>query len=481
MAAMWSLATPLMASPDEPAHTIKAAAVARGQFFGEPFPEIHGMVNSDVWVRVPRVFDDTNLLPGCFAFRPTQPASCSPALTDTTAVGKAHTGAGRYEPLYYFVVGLPSLVFTSGFGIHLMRLVSAALCCAFLAAAVESARRRARAFAPLGVAVACTPMVLFLSSVVNPNGLEIAAAVCLWASGLAVVDADPAEPVGRLVTRLGLSAAVLVQVRSLSLLWTALIGVALLVVAGRRRIVELARRTDVRVWGAVFAASTVFALAWLVVYDPLAQIPTPPPHPLSSAAVLETSIGKADGLLHQMVGVVGWIDTQPPTLTYAGWLVALGGVVLVGMAVARRRRWATLAVLVVATVAIPVILESSQANKIGFVWQGRYTLPLAVGIPILAAMSMPDDLGARIGRRVAPALAVVVVLAQGAMFLDALRRYMVGVNGPLLPFSGRWQPPLGGAAVTALFLVALLGYGVVLTAPGLWRGHGGRSSVEPPR
>ena len=67
------------------------------------------------------------------------------------------------------------------------------------------------------------------------------------------------------------------------------------------------------------------------------------------------------------------------------------------------------------------------------------------------------------------------------MFLDALRRYMVGVDGPLVPFPGRWQPPLGGGGVTALFLVALLGYGAVLAAPGLWRGNGERSGVEPPR
>lgn len=33
---LWSLATPLMAYPDEPVHTIKAAAVARGQILPAP-------------------------------------------------------------------------------------------------------------------------------------------------------------------------------------------------------------------------------------------------------------------------------------------------------------------------------------------------------------------------------------------------------------------------------------------------------------
>ncbi|HUY65003.1 MAG TPA: DUF2142 domain-containing protein [Acidimicrobiales bacterium] len=129
MTAAWSLATALMASPDEPAHTIKAAAVARGQFFGTPAPPTAGGPSPDVAVRVPDVFAAAVELPGCYAFHPDVDASCAPALHPVTAVVTVDTPAGRYEPLYYFVVGLPSLFLSSASGIRLMRLVGGLLCC----------------------------------------------------------------------------------------------------------------------------------------------------------------------------------------------------------------------------------------------------------------------------------------------------------------------------------------------------------------
>ncbi len=43
----------------------------------------------------------------------------------------------------------------------------------------------------VGVLVAATPTTIFLASVINPNGLEITAALCLWCSGLILVRAAP--------------------------------------------------------------------------------------------------------------------------------------------------------------------------------------------------------------------------------------------------------------------------------------------------
>lgn len=466
MAAAWSLATPLMASPDEPAHTVKAAAVVRGQFYGTPARPTSAGASPDVAVHVPAVFASTGTLPGCYAFKADIPASCAPALRPGGPVVKVQTPAGRYEPLYYLAVGLPSLIWRSAIGIRLMRLVGALVCCAFLASAFESARATRSPWAVVGVAAACTPMAVFLAATVNPSGLEIASAVCLWTSGLALVLADDVgRSSGRLVTRLGLSAGVLVQVRSLSLLWTALIGLALLAVATRERLVELARRTDVRVWAGVFAACVVFAGVWLLAFQSLAQIPTPPAHPLGGAAVLETSIGKFDLLVREMIGVLGWTDTFPPAPTFYGWLVVVGVLLGLGVSRAPTRVWACTAAVLAITVALPVILEASQANRYGFVWQGRYTLPFAVGVPILAAMAVPADLADRLGRRPLWLLVAVVAVAQGAMFVVALRRYTVGLAGPLDPFTGRWHPPFGSVAVTVVFGLALLAFAAVVALP----------------
>ncbi|HXY45618.1 MAG TPA: hypothetical protein VEH29_15635, partial [Acidimicrobiales bacterium] len=51
----WSLATPLFASPDEPAQVIHAAALVRGQLIGTP---IHGSSSAYTAVTVPALIAD---------------------------------------------------------------------------------------------------------------------------------------------------------------------------------------------------------------------------------------------------------------------------------------------------------------------------------------------------------------------------------------------------------------------------------------
>lgn len=210
----WSLATPLFGSPDEPAHVIKAAAVARGQLLP---PRGSGPVPV---VRVPVVFEKSPAYPACFAFRPDTTADCSIEFTGPASEAGVGTPAGRYPPLYYALVGLPSRAFPSAVGVYLMRFVSGLVCAGFLAGAVTAAAAANR-LRPLviGVAVATTPMVLFLSGMVNPNSLEIAAALCLWVCGLALASETPDRAVPGLLAGAGASASTLVLTRGLSRDW----------------------------------------------------------------------------------------------------------------------------------------------------------------------------------------------------------------------------------------------------------------------
>ncbi len=34
----------------------------------------------------------------------------------------------------------------------------------------------------------------------------------------------------------------------------------------------------------------------------------------------------------------------------------------------------------------PLVAEAASAPRIGFVWQGRYSLPLAIGVPVVAGL-----------------------------------------------------------------------------------------------
>ncbi len=482
MSAAWSLATPLTAAPDEPAHLIKAAAVARGQFFGRPALATPEGPSPVVTVRVPEVFARTHHLPACFELRPDIPASCAPRLTSGARLVSATTYTGRYAPLYYLAVGLPSLPFPSVNGMRLMRLLSALLCCIFLASAFESAYESSRfRVAVPGVAVAVTPMVLFLNGTVNPNSLEIASALCLWVSLLVLVTNGAPRRSWRTVTRSGLSAAVLVEMRGLSILWFALIVATALAVANRDRLMDLARDIGVRCWTVVVALSSAFSVWWTLRYDSLALLPVGRPDAHASFwNLVRTATGQTGTLLRETIGVAGWLDTPAPPVAYYTW-VALAALLLAGgvlgssrRARVERRRVYSLGCLVLATVIVPVVIEVSQARRLGFVWQGRYTLPLAVGIPVLAALSLSSSLDAAFTRSVhsfhratalvAVAVGAVVFVAQGAMFIEALRRYTFGLRGPLIPFGGSWAPPLGAPALTAIFFVALLVYAALISA-----------------
>ena len=214
---LWILATPLMAYPDEPAHTIKAAAVARGQFFPAPgessAPGVHVQVPSYI----------ANLQSQmCFAFKIHEPAGCAPSIPlDDNYLTIGVTSAGLYNPFYYWLVGLPSLFMSGAPAIFAIGIVSGLLSAAFYAAGFTALSRLRHPKWPLiGAAVATTPMVLFLASGINPNSLEIAASMAAFCGLVSVLEnarrLDRALPG---IVTVGLSAATLANTRNVSLLW----------------------------------------------------------------------------------------------------------------------------------------------------------------------------------------------------------------------------------------------------------------------
>ncbi|MGZ4717130.1 MAG: DUF2142 domain-containing protein, partial [Acidimicrobiales bacterium] len=187
LACLWSLTTPLGAGPDEPAHIIKAVAVARGDFNASVVVEHPGPRYS-----VPRTTLDVSRAIGalttardCYILRPEVPAGCAPSIGADTTIAPATTEAGAYPPLYYLLVGWPSRVLAPQPAIYAMRMIGALLAAALLASGLASATRiTRRRLVVTGAALALTPMALYLAGVVNPNGLEIAGAFCLWLAAL---------------------------------------------------------------------------------------------------------------------------------------------------------------------------------------------------------------------------------------------------------------------------------------------------------
>ena len=350
-----------------------------------------------------------------------------------------------------------------------MRLLSALVSSVLLGLACMSVAAWSRnRFLPVGLMVALTPTALWLGAMVNPSGLEIAAAICLWCSGLVLALERMDDPPGALVATVAVAAAVLTLTRGLSPLWTVLILATLIVMAGPAAAWRLLRqRRDVQVAAGALVAVAAAAVAWIVAVDALAiggHAYIPPPG-WSPSRIVAVAFGQTESWLVQMVGLLGWNDTAVPLATNLAWAVAIGTLLILAVGVGRSSESALVGGLVVAVLVIPVVLTYIDIRKAGFVWVGRYTLPLAVGIPLMtAAMIGRADLPACLVRRLAGILLIMLGAAGFLGFAEALRRYAVGVNGPLDFLLHGWAPIEGTATALVWYLAAT----AVLTVM-LWR------------
>lgn len=455
---LWALASPLLSVPDEPAHVIKAAAVARGQWRSPEEATPRGPIST---VMVPDIFARTFGSP-CFAFQPDVSVECAGPLMGAPENVPAATSAGRYPPLYYLVVGLPSLAFPSGLGIHLMRLVSSFLSAALLASAFASARETTRSRCMvLGVAVAITPMVLYLAASVNPNGLEIAASTALWSSLILMVLAERSVPTPRLGVRIGIAASALVLSRPLSSLWLVLIVVLVVAMAKGERLRLLMRSRVVWLSAVTIGLCLLGAAVWVILSGALELLSIGVvAGDVSYREILRTSMGKTGDEVHHMIGTFGWLDTQSPLITYYAWFACLGFLGFAGLAAVKRRPKLVLAGIVLLIVGLPRVIEASQARELGYAWQGRYTLPLAVGFPIIAAL-LAESVWATLGPRLTRFLVSSMVVGHVFAFLWALRRYAVGVGGPLSPT--KWPNPAVSWTLVIGFALAAMAYGRWIT------------------
>jgi hypothetical protein len=488
LSSLWLLATPLFGAPDEPAHAIRAASVARLQVVGEEVPTFEDQLVVDA----PKGYGDASGSIACYAFQRDVPVDCA-SVPDDTAIVPLPTSAGRHPPAYYFVAGLPSLVSTDALGVYLMRVVSVLITAAFVASAVSSLERLRRPrVGALGILLAATPMMFFVGGVINPSAAEIPAALCLWAAGTVLAIEAPRRVDPRLVRRVGVAAIVLVLARQLAPLWLVLIALALLAVGGRGAVRALWLTRSARRWAAGIVAATILQGVWILAVRPLDPSlgDSESVKGLTTGSALRISFGESLNRLREMVGWFGWLDAPSPGLTYALWAVALGALIALAMVLGRRRMVFVAGAVALATLTAPIFFETLQAHRIGFFWQGRYSMPLAVGVPVLLALSAAmdgndgDDPAHALAPRAVPlrvawllrGTAIAVVVAQLAAFWQALRRNTVGYSGPLdFVIDPTWKPP-----VPAWFLIPA--YLVVVLAFVAWVGHptgGVRAQPEP--
>jgi len=479
----WLFTNPPGSAPDETAHYVKALAAGHGRLYlPDPPPPLTSLLPSTPeaqWqqrtarlVDVPARLDPRGLQ--CSSFHPELSAACllhGPAGTRA----EIPTIVGTYQPYVYVLPGLLMRVGSDQLSTtRLGRVGCWAVASVMIALAVFLLwSPDDSGYSLVGLMLAVTPMVLFMSSMLSANGIEICAGVCFFASVLRLIRDDGGG--GRWVwAAAGASGALLAMARITGVLWVGLAGLVVLAMVGRRQAWSIVAGGGRRAVGAAVAVGTavVASVGWEVIVQPH------PDRSISTAVRdVPTELRELTAIYRQGIGVFGWLDTNMNPAAYWLWTGLLVVVVVLALLVAHRRRRWVLCGLAVASVVVTVGLAVLN-RPTGFGVQARYVLAFVVVVPLVAGETLFTN-RSRLGRlepRWLPlgVTAVVTLVQLGGWYANA-RRYAVGAGGPRWFFADpEWNPPLGWVPWV---IVTLIGAAALIAATVL-AVRGSPSAVE---
>jgi hypothetical protein len=434
----WAAAVPMYGAPDEPGHMVKAYAVVHGD---------RGTMNDagQREYRVPPEYTDGYL---CYAFDAKRPASC----LDLSSSGPDHlqtTRAARYAPFFYVLVGWPSLLTRRVWGLYLMRGVAAAWVALLLSLAMHNILRlRNRGPLLVGGTLAMTPAVFFFGASVNPSGMAIAAGMAVWTGGFALLrsGAVPRQRLPLALTKFAAPLCLFLLLRRDSLLWAGLILISLAAITRRERRRELASSHSAWGWGAAVLASALLQLATGT-------------HG-ATGLVGEAAGGGLSGPWHELPnyirevggGVLGWRDSPVPTFVYDVFSGGTVTLVTLSLFLAPRRIAVVVTGLVALVVTAPVAIGAFRYPY----FQGRYLLPLAVGVALMAGLGLSESTRSKPWPRYLTLGTLALVAAAHVLaFGQTLRRYTAGAHGGwFFSRATAWQPPVLGATPLAVLYAA---------------------------
>jgi len=317
----------------------------------------------------------------------------------------------------------------------------------------------------VGLLAAVTPAVVFVSSSLSANGLEIAAGLCFMAAMVRMAR-DRGSP--RWVWAVaGVSGVVMPLARITGLVWVSLGVLVPVALIGARPAVAIVGRAGRKAVVAVAAVGV--AMASSLVWELAVQ-----PHPMRG---IGTAIRDVPGearllpvILDEAIGVFGWLDTRMSRPAYLLWKALLLGLIVMALVVADRRQRLVIAGVVLAGAAVTVGVGVLN-RPTGFGAQGRYVLPFLVVVPLVAGEVLfagRNRLAIQFNRRagrtnwVPPVVAVIVALVHVDAWYTNARRYAVGLPGPRnFVAQAAWAPPLGWVV---WIVVVGLGAGALVTA-----------------
>jgi hypothetical protein len=441
----WSLAMPYDGPPDELQHTVRAYAVVTGQIVPKDLTHPLARVPESL---VPHGIATSS---GCFRWHTEIPASC--AGSPGAEPGSEHhfilqdSGSGTYNPIYYFLAGLPIRFWPNFGGVMAARFLTGAMMSAFFACALAMAGRlRHGRWLTAGVIVAITPVAINLGGGVNPAGPEIAAGVALWAALIAMVDAEEVSP--GLVALAGVATSGLAVFRGFGLGLLAAIGLFAVLGLRRGRVMELLRNRSIQIWGAIAAVFVLFGLVWQRTVNTI--IPAKPSADVSTIHVVTAELwDRLTYYSNGMVGLTSYGDVTLPGIAYVVWYAAAGVVIVGALVFCSWRTRLRIGGIIAASYVILTVPDIDAVRHGWWLSQGRYMLPLIAGAPMLGAYHLGKEGvfdGHRIGQLIR-AMAVVLLPLQLLALALTMIRFQSGNPGGapihLNPFTGSWLPAVG--------------------------------------
>jgi hypothetical protein len=521
LAIAWSLAMPADGTTDERQHLERAYGAVTGRLLapqGED-PLVH---RPGAAFDVPKSLLPPNAL--CVYFPNlhqdqswvARSASCQHPAPATRAKVRVVSWVGRYNPLYYLAVGAPLRFWPTVHGILASRILAALSASAFAATAAMVAIRTRRPLLLAALLTVLTPTTIALNSTVNPNGVEISAALLLW---VCLVDlARPgaageaerrrgfsAEPAAEPRSTLGaqrwrrrassaaptakpgtaalspsallllaaVSGAVVLTVRAEGPFWFALAVAGSLAVAQRGRLRELLRWRAARLVAAAWVVIGVLAEGWNIASG--------------NDKVTHTLIAvhPADHRVSTLLRVIavtrvgGWFSEAFALDVQASWVpmlwAALSAAVLIPLAMLRTRRVVIVALAVAAaSLGITTVLEITFLGTLGWSQYGRYFLPGLAGTAVLLASGPVAELPAALRRRIPRLFAVGAAVCQLWVLAVEMTRVQAGPNAPLNPLGGSWHPAVGSLTVLG---VAALGAAALIAV--VWAATAAETATAP--
>lgn len=463
---------------DEFDHATRASSVAAGHWQPGNNLAAPELGRGDL---IPVRADVANSVRTACQARPyTKVYNCEPAEDLGNGEVMIASGAARYNPTFYAIVGTVAAPFHATANLYALRVATALLGCGIFMMTLWLAAGQARTRWPVAVTLlAAFPTTVYSASIATPNGVNLLAGLGVWVALLAVANGagDHRQPRQPRQTRsayvlLGLSTAVLANFHTLGLLWLALIAISVGIIHGPRRLALSLwpRNLAERITAGLTGAAVAFELAWVVAAgtnDPATERTVFTGSPWESIF---------NGLLLwplQAIGAFPMRDNQAPTAVYAIMLVLL---VTVAVLTLRRTRFRSrtmlaLAFVVLASYVVPTVMTVLTFDQIGAAWQGRYAMPFTVGLLVLAGHQLD-----RHPRPVARFQMFASVGAIGVLLAQLLSQWAVMTKQRAdfdLVSGTHWVPPSAALLLTLTAVAMACWTSALALAP--------RTDVAPPR